>query len=629
MNEELQKVVESEKLSPEAAEKIDQLAPGAFCQHKSWGFGKVAEWNLLTSQIFIDFDHKKSHPMQLEYAAETLVPVPADHVRAQLAEDREAVMARVKEDPAGLGIDTLRSLGGKATTDQISAVFVPHAMDAPAFKKFWDSAKKKLKSNAHVHFPGKKSEPIELHDAPVDQGAKLVTQFRDARHPKDQVIALDAIVKSSDDVADAEEVQKLVLELESAASKGLRLYSVQALEMLLARDEICAESKEVEPGEDAPVVGDVLKGEQTRLPELFTSLPASKHRKVLSHFQEAFPDSWKERALDLALMASPRLVQEIARLFENAGLTEEFRDALDKWIRERRMSPEVLLWFCRERGGDFPELFTMEIFSAILASLEQDMLSDVTRGTKLHDLVMDDKTLVSDLFSVASLEDTRDAVRKLKLSTVFDDLDKRSLLARIIKLHPEVQGMVTGQEEERDDSLVVSWASLERRRKEYEDLINKQIPQNTKDISIARSYGDLRENFEFKSAKEQQRVLLRRKSDMEREMSASRGTNFDDIDTSKVGIGTTVELTEVDSGSQETYSILGAWDSIPEKGVVSYQAGIGQALAGKKVGDVAELQADSGTRKVRVEKIEAFKNLELLGTVDEVDVQEAQADTNT
>jgi transcription elongation GreA/GreB family factor len=271
----------------------------------------------------------------------------------------------------------------------------------------------------------------------------------------------------------------------------------------------------------------------------------------------------------------------------------------------------------------------MEIFSAILASLEQDMLSDVTRGTKLHDLVMDDKTLVSDLFSVASLDDVRDAVRKLKLSTVFDDLDKRSLLARVIKLHPEVQAMVTGQEEERDDSLVVSWASLERRRKEYEDLINKQIPQNTKDISIARSYGDLRENCEFKSAKEQQGVLLRRKAEMERELAQSRGTNFDEIDTSKVGIGTTVELTDVESGGKETYSILGAWDSFPDQGIVSYQAGIGQSLSGKKVGDTADLQTETGTRKVKIEKVTAFKNLELLGSVDEVDVQEAQSEIPT
>jgi len=207
----------------------------------------------------------------------------------------------------------------------------------------------------------------------------------------------------------------------------------------------------------------------------------------------------------------------------------------------------------------------------------------------------------------------RDAVRKLKLTTVFDDLNKRSLLARIIKLHPEIQSMITGeQDDSKAENLVVSWASLERRRAEYDDLVNRQIPQNTKDISIARSYGDLRENFEFKSAKEQQRVLLRRKSEMERELSMARGTNFEDVDTSKVSIGAVVKLRDHETGGEEEFAILGAWDGAPEKGIVSYQAAIGQALLGKAVGDDVELPTESGVRNVKIVDISAFKNLELL-----------------
>ena len=56
--------------------QLDQLKPGAFCLHKSWGFGRVADWNLLLNQILIDFEKKKGHPMQLQYAAENLTPIP-------------------------------------------------------------------------------------------------------------------------------------------------------------------------------------------------------------------------------------------------------------------------------------------------------------------------------------------------------------------------------------------------------------------------------------------------------------------------------------------------------------------------------------------------------------------------
>jgi transcription elongation GreA/GreB family factor len=619
MNEELQKVVEAGKLTPEAAGKLEQLQPGAYCQHKSWGFGKIAEWNLLTGQIFIDFGTKKGHPMQLDYAAQTLTPIPAEFVRAQAAANPDAVRTRASEDPAGLAKDVVRDHGGKATVEQITATLVPHAMDAAAFKKFWDAAKKKLKGDSHVHLPSKKGEAIELHDTPVNAGAKLIENFHATRHPKEQVVAIDLILKSLDDlVKEVDEMKKLTALVEDAADKGQRLYAVQAVELLLARDEICERHEALQPGEKAPTVADILRGEQGRLAELFNSLPASKHRRVLGHFKSAFAERWQERSLALALKGAPRLVQEISRLFELEGEKEAFSAAIDKWIRERAISPEILLWLCKERGAGYPQYFNIGLFGAVIAALEDDaLLSDITRGTKLHDLVMDDKSLVADLLADADPVAVRDTVRKLKLTTVFDDLNKRSLLARIIKLHPEVQAMITGEHEEqaaRTASLVVSWASLDRRREEYEDLINRQIPQNTRDISIARDYGDLRENFEFKSAKEQQRVLLRRKSEMERELELARGTNFEDVDTSKVSIGSTVVLSDPATGEEEEYHILGAWDGAPEKSIVSYQAGIGQALIGKAAGEEVQVPTEKGDRTMRVGSIKAFKNLELLAS---------------
>ena len=65
MDAELEKLVESGKLTTKAAEQLEQLRPGSFCLHKSWGFGQVAEWNLLLNQIVIDFKTKAKHPMQL------------------------------------------------------------------------------------------------------------------------------------------------------------------------------------------------------------------------------------------------------------------------------------------------------------------------------------------------------------------------------------------------------------------------------------------------------------------------------------------------------------------------------------------------------------------------------------
>src|SRR5258708_13873234 len=102
MDAELEKLVEASKLTSKAAEKLDALKPGKFCLHKSWGFGRVAEWNLLLNQILIDFVGKKNHPMQLQYAAENLEVIPPEHFLARKASDLAAMKKMAKDDPVAL-----------------------------------------------------------------------------------------------------------------------------------------------------------------------------------------------------------------------------------------------------------------------------------------------------------------------------------------------------------------------------------------------------------------------------------------------------------------------------------------------------------------------------------------------
>jgi transcription elongation GreA/GreB family factor len=210
------------------------------------------------------------------------------------------------------------------------------------------------------------------------------------------------------------------------------------------------------------------------------------------------------------------------------------------------------------------------------------------------------------MFSDVDTTIARDGMRRLMLTPVFDELTKRSLLARIIKLYPELESVVTGeQKEEKIESLVVSWSSLEKRRAELEEIVNKKIPENSKEIGVARSYGDLRENFEFKAAKQMQAVLMRRKAELEVMLASARGTNFENPDTSQVSIGTVVTLRETTSGKEETYSVLGAWDGDPERHIISYQTAIGQALLGRRVGESVTLNSEQGTGTFEIARIEA------------------------
>ena len=162
MDAELQKLVESGKLTAHAAEQLEKLKPGAFCLHKSWGFGRVAEWNLLLNQIVIDFQGKKGHPMQLQYAADNLTVIPAGHFLARKASDLATVKDQLKSDPVGLVRNILEGFGGAATQSQISEMFVGDIFNEAEWKRWWESTKKLLKKEGYFSNPGEENRADQV-----------------------------------------------------------------------------------------------------------------------------------------------------------------------------------------------------------------------------------------------------------------------------------------------------------------------------------------------------------------------------------------------------------------------------------------------------------------------------------
>jgi transcription elongation GreA/GreB family factor len=618
MSDDLNPYIEAGKITAAHAESLKNLTPGAFVTHRSWGFGKIAAWELITGQITIDFGSKKGHPMQLQYAAETLTFIPGEHILARAATDAAAVKEQASADPVGLVRSILADHGGKATADEIAATLVPSVFDAAGFKKWFDSAKKKLKTDGHFLIPSKKGEPIVLQETAQNPHERLIGQFREARHPKDQVSALDTAMKSLNDFAkEVEELRALAAEVEDAAKRGGKVHLAKAIELLVIRDEICSRHEALKPGPEAATIASFLSGSPSKLGEIFGEIPAAKYAKVLEAFPAAFPSDWEERALKLLRTSEPRLSGETFKLFSSHGKRDAFADHVKKAIRERSASSDFLLWLCKERAKTLPEVVDEELFAAILAAMEADLHADI-KSKRLEEYLFEDKELVADLLGKAERDSARQALRKVMLSPVFADLNRRSLLARILKVHPDLESIVTGGQdaptEKKAESLVVSWASLQRRKEELEHIEKVLIPQNIRDIATARSYGDLRENFEFKSAKEQQTVLNRQKGELELMLGNARGTNFENADTTQVSIGTVVTLQG--DGKTESYSILGAWDGVPEKGWVSYQAGIGKALLGKKPGDAVELPDDGkGVRSLTIASIAPFTDIAALGKV--------------
>ena len=556
----------------------------------------------------IHFKTKKGHTMQLQYAAESLQAITAEHILAQKASNLAAVKARAKTDPVGLVRTILTSFDGKATQDQIAQSLVPEVFSESEFKKWWEPAKKALKKDGHFAVPAKKNEPFEMRDAPVSHAEQYLEAFRNARQLKDQLAAIDQILKNLGEFGDpAAQLSPILTVAEEQARKNQRLNTAQALEFLLARDEIIEKSPGLSQSEGASTVGQFLRDEERRLPELIADLPAAKHKRVLAEIPAAFGDQWTAKALQLIIRGSTRVVAEAARLLGEKGQLDALLNGLDRAVREHSITSEALIWLCKEREGVFAGLMNPRLLSAVIGALERDQFDETKRDRRLHDLLLNDKELLPDLIAAATHEELRDAMQKLMRTPVFEELNKRSLLGRIIRLHPEMQALVSGDSDTKQETLVVSWESLEKRKNEFDELVNKKIPENIREISVAREHGDLRENFEFKAAKEMQRVLGRRRAETERDLSLARGTDFANSDTSTVSIGTIVTLKELPGGRLDVYTILGAWDGDPDKGIVSYQSALAQALIGHKPGEQVTIPTEHGERVAEIAKIEAYK----------------------
>ena len=122
MNPELENLVSAGRLSAAVAEKLSKLEVDAFCNHKSWGVGKIAAWDLLGGQLVIDFEDKPGHAMKLEFAAKSLEPLDPAHVLARRYADGETLSAEAVDDPETFVAALLKDFGGSLMLDHFEEV---------------------------------------------------------------------------------------------------------------------------------------------------------------------------------------------------------------------------------------------------------------------------------------------------------------------------------------------------------------------------------------------------------------------------------------------------------------------------------------------------------------------------
>jgi transcription elongation GreA/GreB family factor len=593
MHPDVAKLVEAGKIPKPVGERLSQLSPGNFCLHKSFGAGKIIDWDFGSKKITVDFERSSGQEMDLQFAMQKTEWIAPDDFRAVKIEQIEELRKLAKVDSVALIVHILQSHGGMITGEAIEALVSGTVIPEKDYKKWWDATKKAVKESRKAVVPTKRTEPIVLRDSGITPAQALLADFEAAKDIKGMIKALEAIAADIGAFEqDTAALKQLIMDIDDGAKKAARVQLGQAMQLIAARDEVICGSKALELDPGAVRLSDLIAGSDLgKIAEELVNLPSTRQRAVYEAFGTAFGDAWISKIVTVFDKVGARGVTEIARILgENNGMSA-LTDHLGSALARRALGPDALIWVCRERSGASELVFGADVGASILNLLENDHLSDGPRKTsRLQTLLTEDKALLSNLVEGMDLNEARNFARRLLDCPVFGDLEKKSLMARIIKVRPETVELVSGQNAaKREEPLLVSWDSLDKKKKELEELIREKIPQNLQDVKIARSYGDLRENFEYKSAKDMEKFLAHRRAALEREIALARGTDFKGADTKTVNIGTVVVLAD-ETGKEQTITVLGAWDSDPEKKEVSYLSEVGKALMGLSIGDDAKVR---------------------------------------
>ncbi len=607
MKDEFEKLVATAKITRPQMEALLQLTDNGYCWHRSWGFGKITTVDAVFGQFVIDFQTKKGHKMDLAFAAESLKPISKDHIYARKVADIESLRQMAALHHLDLIKLVLQSFGGKATIDQIQQVLVPDVIKDD-WKKWWEAAKRELKKDGHFQVPLKKSEPIVYQAKETSLQERLMGDFRAAKGLKARHTVAHEIQRNFSDINDKPGTAKeIIAALNAEIATHQRTQPATALEAIFVRDDI-REAAGLTATEGEITSNQIWQQEARRIAELLEAVPGAKHRRALHSFKAATPD-WDDSLVNALNSVSTKVATEMAEALIEGGKLDRLKELLSRLISQHQASSDLLLWLAKERSDTYADILGPEVFRAMLTAMERDQFNE-KRSNKLRDFILDDSTLLVELIGSADLEVIKDLTRALQLSPCFDDMDKRSLLARIVKSYPAMQALISGEQTKQETTYQVSWESLERRKNEYAELVQKSIPANSKEIAIARSYGDLRENHEYKAAKEMQKILMRRKSELESQLVRARGTDFANAKTDVVSIGTIVNVTDLEHNQAEHFTILGAWDSNPDQGVISYLTPVAQSLIGHKPGEEVEVQSDSEKKRYRIDAIAAYKTAE-------------------
>ncbi|MDR0568062.1 MAG: transcription elongation factor GreA [Spirochaetaceae bacterium] len=595
-------------------EKHIAFDKGNFVYHRTWGVGRIA--SVQGDDIVIDFAKARGHEMSLKMAVNALQTLAKDHIWVLKATwKKEKLREKIKTDFPWALRTVIKSFGNSCDFKRIKAEFAPAVLTVSEWTAWSGKAREILKSDPSFGVSPENIDVFTVRERPISIEEKLFNEFKAQRQFFDRVDTLRSYIAQQDAELDSE----YFTEMFAYFAGFLKSYS-QVNECVIASylfvKDLIGQYPHLGPMPDLNFLE--LFEDIEDLPSLFASLKDPRFRdEFLKHIKLFIPD-WADVYLKLfpyALSQSiiqslkteahePKLIAMTIHCFENY---RDYRDAAVWLFKNCREEP----WFKKAEIPFEKQLITLiHILDISFREIENHRdTSENRRVNKQAYTILFKDGLLNAYLDSAAEEDDRDAI--IRLYTFINDVkdldpaDKFNLRNRILEKYPDFKFFGDVMDKTAAvKGLIVTKAKYEEKQKQLAKIKNEEVPANSREIGFALSLGDLRENAEYKAAKEKQEILNATVAKLEDEINRAQLFDPRTINTSRVSFGTKVVLQNA-AGAREAYTILGPWESDPENQVISYLSPFGGAVLNKTPGERFEFSMNDEKISYTVEEISA------------------------
>lgn len=564
------------------------LAPGVICLDRTWGVGVVRHLDFFDRKVEIDFERRTGHRMSFAYASETLKVLPPDHLLVQWQRDPVSVRTRAKTHPADVVFHALHSFG-PMTLAQLQEILCPRIVEAEAWKEFWETARRELRRRGHVRIPTRRSEPLTLCAAEASTPDDSATALLADRDPHS---ILERVQRALSEGKLSEAMRASVLNrldfVRRASARTNRTHLVRAT--LLAATAGFTE-------EEFPFTA--LLESWAQPDELLETLHAAGSRdlpRFLRWLADRLGENFDRHLLELLPRWRATALADVMEFLLERRQETAIATAVREMVARKQISVELLLWLHRnwDRWLAWQLGSWADYARLALAALEVDLRGERLKAQNALRERLEKPEWLRSLMDNAGDDATReDLFDRFRRTPAWTPLDRRAVLAHLVRARPELEARLREEPVGSETAPLTSIRSYRDRQEQLRRLIEVDIPKNSREIALARSYGDLRENFEYKAAKDMQALLMRRQAELEAALKRVQPTDFAHTSTERVAPGVGVDI-EFEGGRRERFYVLGVWDGDATRRVLSSESRMAQALMGRAPGDRVRVPSEDG-----------------------------------